>query len=162
MSIREISLAEAPPSHPAARFFQFWKQAAGGLAWVPWQRFDATEHPAILPWVLLLRREPDETGGGVVQWRYAVCGTGCTELFGFSYQGKLFGEGMPREAAVERLAEFQRVIDGAGPLLFLSQLPIPDREFVRVLRGLFPFSTNGDGDIDRLFVVLAREDARAD
>lgn len=158
MPIREISLAEVPSSHPAAVFFRFWEQAAGGSPWVPWSRFDATEHPGILPWVLLLRREPDETGGGFMRWRYSVCGTGCTELFGFSYQGKVFGEGMPAEAAAERLAEFERVIAGEGPLFFVSHLPIPDREFVRVLRGLFAFSSNGDGDIDRLFVVVARED----
>ncbi|WP_340120058.1 hypothetical protein [Pelagibius sp. 7325] len=160
MPIREISLAEVPPGHPAAVFFRFWQQAADGSAWVPWRRFDATEHPGILPWVLLLRREPDETGGGSPRWRYSVCGTGCTELFGFSYQGKLFGEGMPAEAAAERLAEFQRVISGEGPLFFVSHLPIPDREFVRVLRGLFAFSSNDDGDIDRLFVVVAREDTQ--
>jgi len=160
MSIREISLADVPPAHPAARFFRFWKQASGGKPWAPWSAFDATEHATVLPWVLLLKREA--ASGGAVQWRYSVCGTGCTELFGFSYQQKLFGEGMPPEAAAERLAEFQRIIDGEGPLFFLSGLPIPDREFVHVLRGLFPFSRKGDGDIDRLFIVVAREDTRAD
>ena len=162
MSIREIALADIPPAHPAAAFFRFWEKAAGRNAWVPWSAFDATDHPAILPWVLLLKREPDENGGGTVQWRYSVCGTGCTELFGFSYQGKLFGHGMSSEAAAQRLAEFDRAIEGAGPLFFDSHLPIPDREFVRVLRGIFPFSSAGTGDIDRLFVVVAREDARAD
>jgi hypothetical protein len=68
---------------------------------------------------------------------------------------------MPAEAAAERLAEFGRVIAGAGPLFFDSHLPIPSREFVRVLRGIFPFST-GEGEVDRLFVVVAQEDVRAD
>lgn len=161
MSIREIPLTELPSAHPAAVFFRFWEQAAEGRAWAPWSSFDAVDHPSILPWVLLLKREPAETGSGEMQWRYAVCGTGCTELFGFSYQGKLFGAGMPAEAAAKRLAEFQRVGDGEGPLFFDSHLPIPTREFVRVLRGIFPFSTGG-GVIDRLFVVVAREDTRAD
>ena len=160
MSIREISLADVPPAHPAARFFQFWKTAAEGRPWASWKSFDAIDHPAVLPWVLLLKREG--SAGAAATWRYAVCGTGCTELFGFSYQGKFFGEGMPPGAAAERLAEFQRIIEGAGPLFFVSHLPIPDREFVRVLRGLFPFSSRGDGDIDRLFIVVAREDTRID
>jgi len=159
MSIREISVGELPPLHPAAVFCRFWDEAADGKVWAPWSHFDAVDHPTVLPWVLLLRKEATSTGG--IRWRYAVCGTGCTELFGFSYQGKLFGTGMPAEAAAERLAEFQRVVDGSGPLFFDSQLPIPSREFVRVLRGIFPFST-GQGEIDRLFVVVAREDARAD
>lgn len=159
MSIREISLAEVPSSHPAAIFFQFWKQAAGSLAWAPWNRFDATEHPGILPWVLLLKREADETGGGAVQWRYAVCGTGCTDLFGFSYQGKLFGEGMPAEAAKQRMVEFDRAIAGEGAQFSHTELPIPGKDFVAVYRGVFPFATEGH-DVDRLFVVLASEARR--
>lgn len=160
MAIREISPAEVPPAHPAATFHRFWARASGGRSWAPWTTFDAVDHSAILPWVLLLKSEAAGDGWGQ-RWRYAVCGTGCTELFGFSYQGKLFGAGMPAEAAAERLAEFDRVVDGAGPLFFDSHLPIPNREFVRVLRGIFPFST-GEGEVDRLFVVVAREDARAD
>jgi len=160
MSIREISLADFPPAHPAAVFHRFWSAAAEGRCWAPWARFDAVDHPAILPWVLLLKSEPAEDGESI-RWRYAVCGTGCTDLFGFSYQGKLFGTGMPAGAAAERLDEFRRVVAGAGPLFFDSHLPIPTREFVRVLRGIFPFST-GAGEVDRLFVVVAREDARVD
>ncbi|MGF1628586.1 MAG: hypothetical protein ACFCUT_03880 [Kiloniellaceae bacterium] len=161
MPIREIPLTDLPAGHPAAVFFHFWKQAARGQAWAPWSRFDAVDHPSILPWVLLLKLEPADAGAGDLQWRYAVCGTGCTELFGFSFQGKFFGEGMSSEAAAERLAEFQRVVEGEGPLFFDSHLPIPTREFVRVLRGIFPFST-GEGGIDRLFVVVAKDDTRAD
>lgn len=159
MSIREISLGEIPAVHPAAVFHRFWEAAAEGRAWAPWRSFDAVDHPGVLPWVLLLKSEPGDSGA--TRWRYVVCGTGCTKLFGFSYQGKLFGTGMPAEAAAERLAEFQRVVQGSGPLFFDSHLPIPTREFVRVLRGIFPFST-GEGEIDRLFVVVAREDARGD
>lgn len=162
MSLREISLTEVPAVHPAAAFHRFWHQAAEGRRWAPWGCFDATEHPGVLPWVLLLKREATETGGGSVQWRYAVCGTGCTELFGFSYQERLFGEGMPAAAVAEREAEFRRVTEGSGPLFSLCDLPIPKREFVHVLRGLFPFCSNGDGDIDRLFIVVAREEARAE
>ena len=160
MSIREISAADLPATHPATVFHHFWTAAADGRSWAPWALFDPVDHPGILPWVLLLKAEPADAGKGV-QWRYAVCGTGCTDLFGFSYQGKLFGVGMPAEAAAERLAEFGRVVAGSGPLFFDSHLPIPTREFVRVLRGIFPFSTDGSG-VDRLFVVVAREEARAE
>lgn len=158
--IREIPLAEVPGAHPAAVFHRFWQAAARGRRWAPWSHFDPVDHPAILPWVLLLKSEPLPQGPGQ-NWRYAVCGTGCTDLFGFSYQGKLFGTGMPAEAAAERLAEFDRVVAGAGPLFFDSHLPIPTREFVRVLRGIFPFSTE-QGRIDRLFIVVAREETRAE
>ena len=158
--IREIPLAEVPGSHPVAVFNRFWQAAAADHRWAPWSRFDPVDHAAILPWVLLLKSEVPPQGPGR-DWRYAVCGTGCTELFGFSYQGKLFGAGMPAEAAAERLAEFDRVVAGAGSLFFDSHLPIPTREFVRVLRGIFPFSTQ-EGEVDRLLIIVAREETRAE
>lgn len=161
MSFRKVGLSEVPSVHPVAVFHEFWAAAAAGRSIAPWSAFDATEHPSILPWVLLLKREAAPEGGGAVQWRYAVCGTGCTNLFGFSYQGKVFGEGLPPEAAAERRAEFDRAIAGGGPQFSHTQLPIPEREFVPVFRGVFPFASSGD-DVDRLFVILADEAARAE
>ena len=140
-----------------SRFYSFWAQAAGGASWAPWQAFDAIEHPQILPWVLLLRREQVEDGA--TRWRYTVCGTGCTALFGFSYQGKLFGENLPPDAAAQRMAEFERAISGQGPQFSTTTLPIPGRDFVTVYRGVFPFVSGATG-VDRLFVILARDDTR--
>lgn len=161
MSFREVALSAIPPDHPVAVFQEFWVAAAAGASVAPWSAFDPTEHPAILPWVLLLKREGEPGGMVAVQWRYAVCGTGCTNLFGFSYQGKVFGEDLPPQAAADRKAEFDRAIRGGGPQFSHTQLPIPDRDFVPVFRGVFPFATSGE-DVDRLFVVLADEAARAE
>jgi hypothetical protein len=115
------------------------------------------EHPSVLPWVLLLKPEPG--AGEAKVWRYAVCGTGCTELFGMSYQGKLFGESLPPAAAAQRKAEFDRAIVGGGPQFSHTNLPMPEKDFMKVYRGVFPFSTR-DGEIDRILVVLARDDTR--
>jgi hypothetical protein len=157
MSFKAVALSEIPHTHPVAVFNRFWETAAAGRPVASWSAFDATEHPAILPWVLLLKREPADAGG--VQWRYAVCGTGCTSLFGFSYQGKVFGEDMPPQAAADRMAEFDRAIAGGGPQFSHTRLPIPDRDFVPVFRGVFPFASAGE-EVDCLFVVLADDGTR--
>lgn len=159
MPIRPVELSEIPADHPVAAFHRFWAQAADGGPSAPWSSFDATHHSAILPWVLLLRREDPQEAGGAAGWRYTVCGTGCTALFGFSYQGKLFGEDLPPDAAAERMAEFERAINGQGAQFSATRLPIPGKDFVRVFRGVFPFTSGGRG-VDRLFVVLARDDTR--
>lgn len=157
MPIRTVVLSQIPQRHPVAVFHAFWVRAANGAAVAPWSAFDPIDHPAILPWVLLLKRESPASAGDPPAWRYAVCGTGCTDLFGFSYQGKLFGEGMPAEAARQRMVEFNRAIAGEGAQLSHTELPIPGKDFVAVFRGVFPFATEGE-DVDRLFVVLAGED----
>lgn len=159
MTLRSVTLDEIPEQHPVAVFHRFWSGIAIGGRWAPWASFDATQHPAILPWVLLLRRETSAEAGGSDRWRYTVCGTGCTALFGFSYQGKLFGEGLPPEAAAQRQVEFDKAIGGAGPQLSHTQLPVPGKDFVLVFRGVFPF-VDGSDRVDRLFVVLADGNAR--
>ena len=161
MPIRSIDLAEIPAAHPVAVFHGFWMEAAKGEAWAPWASFDPAQHPAILPWVLLLKRETPAAEDGPPAWRYAVCGTGCTELFGFSYQGKLFGENLPPDAVAQRMVEFDRAVGGQGAQFSHTDLPIPGKDFVAVFRGVFPFAT-GTAGVDRLFVVLARDDTRAD
>lgn len=157
--IRAVDLSEIPAAHPVVVFHRFWSKAAAAEAWAPWSAFDPAEHPAILPWVLLLRREPAADESAAPAWRYTVCGTGCTGLFGFSYQGKLFGEDLPPDAAAERMVEFERAIGGDGAQFSATRLPIPGKDFVKVFRGVFPFAA-GPAGVDRLFVVLAREDTR--
>ena len=102
----------------------------------------------------MLKREPDATHARGFCWRYVVCGTGCTEMVGFSYQGKVFGEGLPPDAVARRQAEFDRVCAGEGPLFSQTELPVPGRDFVGVYRGVFPFATVAV-TVDRLFVVIA-------
>lgn len=159
MAIRAVDLSEIPAAHPVAAFHRFWIDAAKGGGWAPWSAFDATQHPAILPWVLLLKREQAAAEGAGFAWRYSVCGTGCTGLFGLSYQGKLFGEDLPPDAAKQRMAEFDRASRGEGAQFSSTRLPIPDKDFVKVFRGIFPFAA-GTAGVDRLFVVLARQDTR--
>lgn len=158
MSIRALDISAVPVDHPVAVFHRFWREAARGNTWAPWSAFDPSQHPAILPWVLLLKRESSSADASWA-WRYAVCGTGCTALFGFSYQGKLFGQDLPPDAAAQRRAEFDRATSGEGPQFSHAELPIPDRDFVAVYRGVFPFAAGTDG-VDRLFIVIARDDAR--
>jgi len=159
MPIRTVALSQIPQQHPVAVFHAFWAQAAKGSTVAPWSAFDPIDHPAILPWVLLLKRESPPAAGAPPAWRYAVCGTGCTDLFGFSYQGKVFGENLPPDAAKQRMVEFERAIAGEGAQFSHTELPIPGKHFVSVFRGVFPFATQGE-DVDRLFVVLASEDRR--
>ena len=109
-------------------------------------------HPKILPWVLLLKRECGASD--TVRWRYAVCGMGCTELFGLSYQNKIFGDDLPPDAVAKRQAEFDRVCGGSGPLFSETELPVAGKSYVRVFRGVFPFASDGPA-VDRLMVIIA-------
>lgn len=156
MGYRTIAPTDLPPLHPVAQFRDRWPDLADGAGVAPWSRFDPTAYPHVLPWVLLLRQEDPRRPDRL---RYTICGEGCREAFGFSYHGKLFGEDLPRRAVEERLAEFAAIRRGSGPLYSFTPLPVSEREFIDVFRGVFGFSTDGRG-VDRYLIVLAPDDAR--
>lgn len=111
---RALDISDVPVAIRWPYFTAFGMRAARGRGWAA---FDASRHPTILAWVLLLKCEnsPEDASW---QWRYAVCGTGCITLFGFSYQGKLFGEDLPPAAAAQRRAEFERAGLRRGTAVF--------------------------------------------
>ena len=101
----------------------------------------------------MLRAEQD---GGL---RYELCGDGCSQTFGFSYEGMKFGEGLPPDAVETRMNEFTTARDEQKPLFSKTELPIEGREDVVVYRGVFPF-LDDDGEIEGIAVVLAPADKR--
>ena len=148
-----IEIEELPPAHPVATFNGFWRREAGENNMAPWSSFDAADHPRILPWLMLFKYD-DAENGTCSRLRCTVCGSGCTTLYGFSYQGRLVGEDLlPGEAAYQR-DEFERVTSGFGALFTRAHLPNPNREKVSVYRGAFPFTSDGHG-VDRIMIVVA-------
>lgn len=148
MAHEEIQLNDIPAAHPVAVFADFWIAAAADRPAPEWREFDATQHPKVLPWVLLLQPEPNGS------LRYSICGTGCTSVFGFSYEGKEFGDGLPAEAVEIRKKEFARAQAGEAPLFSKSSVPIENREYIDVFRGVFPFLAP-DLTLQRMMVVIS-------
>jgi hypothetical protein len=157
VSYRLVTLDAIPPRNPVRVFETVWQSMAPDRLIGDWGRFDPMTITRILPWILLLREEGTETG---LVLRYRICGEGCRQMFGFSYQDQLFGEGLPPEAIATRLSEFAQVRAGSGPIFSVTELPIPDKSFKTVYRGVFAFRSE-DGKIDRILVVIAPQDAIA-
>ena len=156
MGYRCIDPTEVPALHPVAQIRDVWPSLADPDGIVPWQRFKPFDHPQVLPWVMLLRQDDPAVPERL---RYVICGDGCRQTFGFSYQGSWFGDGLPEDAVARRLAEFAAVRAGRGPVYSFSPLPVRDRDFIQIYRGVFGFSAAGRG-VDRLMVVLAPENVR--
>lgn len=156
MGYRSVDPADIPAMHPVAQIRDVWPALAGSGGIAPWQRFDPLDHPQVLPWVLLLRQDDPKAPDRL---RYAICGDGCRQTFGFSYQGSWFGDGLPQAAANRRMTEFAAVRAGRGPVFTFSPLPLRDRDFISVYSGVFGFSSDGRS-VDRLLIVLAPENVR--
>jgi hypothetical protein len=158
VSYSEISLVDIPSRHPVSLFSAYWEEKRGENAVPLRASIEPTKIPSILPWMLLL--EAIDTGGDC-QYRYRLSGTGCREIFGIDYTGKLLGENLTPDGAEARRREFNTIRRTGCPIYSSSDLPIAERSFIRVFRGVFPVSLTGD-TVDQIFVIIAKEDLLLD
>ncbi|MEX0300506.1 MAG: hypothetical protein AB3N28_15640 [Kordiimonas sp.] len=143
-----IEVEEIPEIHPVRLFHKVWQSNVGSGYPVPWSSYKPQEIADVIPWLLLLERQEDDT------YLYKVCGTSCESLFGMTYQGKTFGEDLPVEAVRQRRQEFDWIETGGKPIFSATTLPIPERDYREVFRGVFGFSSDGES-IDKIGVVIA-------
>lgn len=158
MSYSEISLSDIPDLHPVTLFSKFWLENKGSGCAPLRSSIEPTRIPVILPWMLLLEVIEDD---GSRQYRYRLCGTGCRDIFGIDYTGKILGEDLTAEGASARIREFNTVVESGRPIFSSSNLPITEREFTMVFRGTFPVSLTGE-KIDQVFVIIAKENMLLD
>lgn len=122
----ELSLADVPQLHPVGVFGMFWNSKREGVALPRRLEFDPTKMVELLPWILLLDVIEIE---GVVQFRYRLTGTGCRDLLGVDYTGKLLGEALTIEGARERREESLRAVESGEPSMPARPCPSPARTF---------------------------------
>jgi len=147
---KHIEAVDVPETHPVGRFYGLWQALPKSNGYTRWGDVRAEAIVAVMPWLLLLEKE----GANYV---YRVCGSNCERIFGMSYQGKLFGDGLPEEAVKVRLEEFQRVATSGLPLFSSNTLPIPNKETREVFRGVFGFA-NKEDQCNWMAVVIAPQD----
>lgn len=158
LSYSPLSLVDLPERHPVSLFSNYWFDCKGD-GFVPLRHsIEPTRIPAILPWVMLLERVGED---GALEFRHRLFGTGCRDLAGADYTGRLIGEGFTPEAAAERKRELRLVCATGEPLYMGNSMPLAERDFIKVYRGVFPVTLTGDR-IDQVFVVMAQEDLRLD
>jgi len=152
----EIPLEAVPKLHPVSLFSNFWFECKGDAPVPLRQTLDPFKVPTILPWLILLEAYEAD---GQTQFRYRLTGTGCREMIGSDYTGKRLGEGFTPDAAEARVREVQKVMSTGEAVYSSHPMPLAERSFINVFRGIFPVSLTGE-NIDQMFIVMAQEDKR--
>jgi len=147
----ETDVATLGRHHPVRAFATYWHERELTGKVPARSSINPGEITSILPWMLVLEVLRFETA---TEYRYRLAGTGCTEIFGVDYTGKMLGESMTPEGYEIRRKEFARVLETRQPIISTTNLPIKSREFMTVHRGVFPIRASGN-EIDQLFVVIA-------
>lgn len=83
-----LSSTDVPDRHPVTLFANFWSEHLGD-GFVPLrQHIDPIKIPSVLPWIMLLER----VEGDDLQFRHRLVGTGCREIIGSDYTGRLIAD----------------------------------------------------------------------
>ena len=99
--------------------------------------FSPAEQPRIQPWLQILEEDTD----GAFQYRFV--GSGVDELLEFSKSGQMLGHRVPDHVLQRRLKEIADCRAEQCPVFSTSVLPLHGKEFIAVIRGVFPC---GDDD----------------
>lgn len=154
MSYSLVKLDDIPFEHPVRQFHNYWQANRGPSGCLERPDFDPLAVHKIMPFIMILQATPTDDG---LTFHYRLCGTGCVDLFGIDYTGKTLGDDLPPEATETRREEFATVMAAKQPVFSATELPIEDRDFISVYRGVFPVSSSSDA-VDQIFVVFGTRD----
>ncbi|WP_420561722.1 PAS domain-containing protein [Tepidicaulis sp.] len=153
MVLNPIQLADLDPRHPVAVYAAYHQKKMGADNLLLKDNFDPIDLPKVLPWMMIL----DKTGDPAdPQFLYRLAGTGCREIFGIDYTGKLLGDNLPADAAEQRREEILDVMERRTPSITRTAIPLAGREFMTIIRGVFAVSSDGE-TIDRIHIIIAPE-----
>lgn len=146
-----ISLSDIAQGRPVCVFFRHWQSKSADGRVMLRSEFRPFDFPSVIPWLLILQSEPGETRP---EYRIRLFGTGCTEIFRKDYTGQLLSQAMPASMCERRHRELDDMAKTGTPIFTRSDVPFPGREFLTVIRGIFPVSASGGG-IDQIFAIIA-------
>lgn len=156
MVLNPVPLDALDPKHPVAVYAHYHKAKQGMEDVLLKDNFDPIDLPRVIPWMLILDKigRPEHP-----DFLYRLAGTGCREIFGIDYTGKLLGDDLPPAAADERREEILGVMESKAPSITRTEIPLAGREFITIIRGVFAVSSSGKS-VDRIHIIIAPEDQR--
>lgn len=127
--------------HPVQVFLDHWTDLRGTEAMPARQTFRPMAVPRLLPYLAILVREDPGADGRPV-YRFRLVGEAVRSLHGRAMKDRTLNESLEPDDLAERLKAMEAVYGQQQPFVGLRSVPLPDRRFIRVLHGLFPFADN--------------------
>lgn len=154
-------LLAAYPNHPACHFGLLAERLRGTKVRPHRSQFHPSLCPSLLPWMIILGCEPHPDLGQA--FRYKLTGKGVRAMFGETVVGRLMHEVLPEPFRSERQKLLTDVIARGAAYFSLRRVPRPDRAFLSILIGIFPFDADTDADTDadprrEVFIVTGPAD----
>ena len=129
---RRLHAHDIPNGHPVRRFQEYFlaKRRADGC--LHREDFDTLDVVQIMPLMQILELVEPET------YRYRLFGTAMADLIGCDLTGQHLQDIVDPRVLHLRLAEISDARTCNTPVYSTSELGFPEREFITVIRGMFP------------------------
>ncbi len=152
MLLHEISRSKIPSLHPVDQYTEYFTSLKDHEGVLRRSDYDPLDIPKLLPWLMVL----DETHfRGAALHRFRFVGTRLCEILGKDLTGRSLNESIPSAELDYRLSEFDEVRSQRKQIYGRGGVPLPGREFVEIIRGVFPVARDGEDKVCQFHVVIA-------
>ena len=159
---------QVPALHPVGLFHKHWKEECERSGVFLRKSLNPARFPKLLPWVVMVEKEPIAPGETRQQtylndrdyrFRYRLCGTEYGNIIGRDVTGMPVGRLQPEKDAIATYESIEICIANNKPYVGKTKVPLEGRSFIKIIRSIFPMSTNGK-EIDLTLSIVAPSETR--
>lgn len=163
-----ISFEQVPEGHPVRLFHTHWQKEMSKNGIFLRKSLDPARFPKLLPWVVMVSKEtipPSETRSQSYlkdrnyRFRYRLCGTEYGNMVGRDLTGLPVGRMQSPDDAIATYKSVEICMETNKAYVGETRMPLADRSFLKVMRSVFPMSTDGS-EIDLALSVVAPSDTK--
>ena len=149
-----IERTELPPDSLVIELYYYWQSLATEGRLPSRSLIDPSAIPrSLLPWIFMVDVLKN---GESFDYRYRLAGTSNVQLVGRDPTGKLASSIFGEDEGAFVMETFHTTVREKQPTYWHAAVPHEKHEFVLVLRGIFPLSTDGS-NVDILFAAAVPE-----
>ena len=163
-----VPFEQVPALHPVGLFHKHWKEECEKSGVFLRKSLNPARFPKLLPWVVMVEKEPLAPGETRQQmflnnrdyrFRYRLCGTEYGNMIGRDVTGMPVGFLQSEKDAIAMYESIEVCIANNQPYAGETSMPLKGRSFIKIIRSVFPMSTDGD-EIDLALSVVAPSETR--
>lgn len=163
-----IPFEQVPELHPVRLFHKHWKEECERSGVFLRKSLNPARFPKLLPWVVMVEKEPinpDEPRQQAYlndrdyRFRYRLCGTEYGNMIGRDVTGMPVGFLQSQDDATVTYESIEICIANNEPYVGQTSMPLKGRSFIKIIRSVFPMSTDGN-EIDLALSVVAPSETR--
>ena len=147
MSYKTLNSADIPYNSDVKKFEIYWYKLFNDRGIACKKTMNPIDIPKILRWAVILEKivaeNPNDGSIELPKFVIRLCGTGCVQIFGGDYTGVTFGDALKESYKAILYKEMLSAVQDQNPHFSRMHVPLENRDFIQITRGIFPLSSDG-------------------